>query len=159
MKFQPAPLTALVATNPCYPQVHLSEVRESHSGQYECRPSNCHGTNNTAVTLVVLDGESVLARQQLREIRTVNMQCIEEGCAAKNRDCQWQFYRVFRICCWECPQLCLLQNGYKYRGCWGGEISLTVVYFNVFARSRILFTNIVTTGFSKFKFSPKEQHK
>ena len=42
--------------------MRLSEVRESHSGQYECRPSNCHATNtnNTAVTLVVLDGESVL---------------------------------------------------------------------------------------------------
>ena len=79
-------------------------MRESHSGQYECRPSNCHGTNNTAVTLVVLDGESALARKQLQEIRTVNMQCIKEGCAAKNRDCWWQFHRVFRICCWECAR-------------------------------------------------------
>ena len=58
--------------------MHLSEVRESHSGQYECRPSNCHGTNNTAVTLVVLDGESALARQQLREIHTVNIRAVND---------------------------------------------------------------------------------
>ena len=83
-------------------------------------------TNNTAVTLVVLDGESVLAV-------TVTMQRIKDECAVKTEGgCRWQFHR---ICCWECPQLRLLQNRYKYRGCWDGEISLTVVYFNVFARS------------------------
>ena len=71
-------IVSLVATNPRCPQVRLSEVRESHSGQYECRPSNCHATNtnNTAVTLVVLDGESVLAV-------TVNMQRIKDECAVK----------------------------------------------------------------------------
>merc|ERR1719336_1329190 len=62
---RPLPPATTVTAGPGWSQVRLSEVRESHSGQYECRPSNCHATNtnNTAVTLVVLDGELRAAMQ------------------------------------------------------------------------------------------------
>ena len=57
---QPLPLnvdwvvTSVLGPDLTWSMVSLDSVKRRHSGQYECRPSNCH---SHTVSLIVLEGE------------------------------------------------------------------------------------------------------
>ena len=57
---QPLPLnvdwvvTSVMGPGLTWSMVSVASVQRRHSGQYECRPSNCH---SDTVSLIVLDGK------------------------------------------------------------------------------------------------------